>query len=172
MNSTASMRGRCFFCTYASSTTRIGMYRSLRTGKHYGKHIRGPKHPQPPPPTATPSEGVMRASARLTVSATLRRANCVCLKPPPPARVLSPTASPALLLATHRVSRRVARSPTRCAVTHASVGPASISLRLLSGCYHGREYNLYAMPAAPANRRPSKSRAVTAPKINPPPWAA
>src|SRR5690349_20441688 len=70
-----------------------------------------------------------------------QKANGVCLKPRPPAPASSPRANPALLLATRRACRRVARSPTRCAVTRASVGQASISLRWLSGCYHQREYN-------------------------------
>src|SRR6266702_3618305 len=72
---------------------------------------------------------------------TSQRANGVCLKPLPRAQVPSPRANPGLQLATRRVSQRVARSPTRCAATHASVVRASLSLRLLSGCYHGREYN-------------------------------
>src|SRR6266850_2516782 len=41
----------------------------------------------------------------------------------------------------HMSMARVVRSPTRCAVSRASVVQASISLRLLSGCDHDKEYN-------------------------------
>src|SRR2546430_1650794 len=60
-------------------------------------------------------------------SATSQTADCVCLKRPPPARVLRPRATPGLQLATLQASGRVARVPRRCAVTHASVVQESIS---------------------------------------------
>src|SRR6266550_9067256 len=38
LNSTASMRGRCFFGTYAYPRYRMVRYGHSWTGKHYGKH--------------------------------------------------------------------------------------------------------------------------------------